>query len=225
MQYLIVVPVILMSIIFHEISHGYAALILGDETAKINRRLSFNPVNHIDPFGTVILPILLLLATRGALVFGYAKPVPINPNNFSYDTRKRDIGITAAAGPLSNIVVAIVFSIGFRILASLPIGGSGTVLFNIVYFFAEVFLLIVFFNLILAFFNLIPIPPLDGSKILGAFLPNHLYYRFMVLERQGMLIFMAIIFASYFFGWNIIGRLIFPPVNLAITILTGTSLF
>ncbi len=224
MQYLIVVPVILMSIILHEISHGYAALLLGDETAKINRRLSLNPINHIDPFGTVLLPILLLFATRGALVFGYAKPVPINPNNFSYDTRKRDLGITAAAGPASNIAVAIVFSIGFRLLASLPIGG-GTVLFNVVYFFAEVFLLIVFFNLILAFFNLIPIPPLDGSKILGAFLPNHLYYRYMVFERQGMLIFMGIILASYVFGWNIIGRVIFPPVNLAITLLTGTSLY
>lgn len=213
-----------MSIILHEISHGFAAYLLGDDTAKINRRLSFNPVNHIDPFGTIVLPILLLLATRGGLVFGYAKPVPINPNNFSYNTRKRDIGITAAAGPLVNILIAALFSLLFRVIVGMPVSYGGF-LFSFLYFIASVSLLIIFFNLLLAFFNLIPLPPLDGSKILGAFLPDSIYYRYVVLERQGMMIFMVLIMLSYLFGWNLIGAVILPPVNLVMTILAGTGIY
>lgn len=224
MVYLIVVPVILMSIILHEISHGYAALHLGDDTAKINRRLTLNPIHHIDPFGTIMLPLLLLFATRGALVFGYAKPVPINPHNFDSNNIKRDMGITAAAGPASNIIVAIIFSILFRIITGLPVSG-GTAAFSIMRFIAEVSFMVVFFNLVLAFFNLIPFPPLDGSKILGAFLPDRIYRRYVSYERQGMIIFMALILASYIFGLNLIGSFILPPINLLITIFTGMSLY
>ena len=222
MQYLIVVPVILMSIIIHEISHGFVALLLGDDTAKRYGRLSFNPIKHIDPMGTILLPILLLITTGGRLVFGYAKPVPINPYNFK--DVKRDTGLSAAAGPASNILIAIIFAAIVRILGMLPYyphtaGGS------LLVFFIEVSFLIIFFNLILAFFNMIPFPPLDGSKILGIFLPDHIYYPFMRMERQGMMILMGTILLSYVFGWNIIGRVIIPPISIAMRILTGYSLF
>lgn len=222
MQYLIVVPIILMSIIIHEISHGFVALLLGDDTAKRYGRLSLNPLRHIDLFGTVILPILLLITTRGGLVFGYAKPVPINPYNFK--DVKRDTGLSAAAGPVSNFIIATVFAVLVRIIGTLPYHPytfSGSLLV----FILEACFLIVFFNLILGCFNLIPFPPLDGSKILGIFLPDRYYYPYMRMERQGMIVFMGIILVSYLFGWNLIGRIILPPISILMRILTGYSLF
>ncbi len=215
-----VVPAVIMSIILHEISHGYTANLLGDDTAKINRRLSLNPFDHIDLFGTIILPLLLLLATRGGLVFGYAKPVPINPNNFPYETRRRDLAISAAAGPAANIAVAIFFSIIFRLIFALNDIESG-VAAGIMFFIAQVSFYIVLFNLVLAVFNLIPMPPLDGSKILGAFLPPDLYVKYIWFERQGMMILMAIIFISFVFRLNIIGAVILPPIRFLMSIFLG----
>lgn len=218
MMYLVVVPIILMSIIIHEISHGYAALLLGDDTAKRYGRLSFNPLRHVDPFGTVVLPLLLLLSTGGRLVFGYAKPVPINPYNFN--DLKRDTGLTALAGPLSNFVIALFFSALIRLLVALPFNrytSSGSV----IGFLVQIFMLTVFFNLLLGCFNLIPFPPLDGSKILGLILPDRYYYPFMRFERQGMMVFMGFILISYVFGWNLIGNLLFPPINFLLKLFTG----
>lgn len=216
MEYLIVVPVILMSIIIHEVSHGYAAYKLGDDTAKRFGRLSLNPLKHIDIFGTIILPILLIITT--GLAFGYAKPVPLNPYNFR--DVKRDTGISAAAGPASNFILAILFSIFLRILGNLPyipntLGG------NLLAFWFQVFYLIVFFNLLLGCFNLIPFPPLDGSKVIGMLLPDHYYYPFMRMERQGMAILMGIILLSYFFGLNLIERVLLPPINWLMHLMTG----
>lgn len=218
MQYLVIVPIVLMSIIIHEISHGYIALLLGDDTAKRYGRLSFNPIKHIDPYGTVLLPILLLLITRGGLVFGYAKPVPINPYNFK--DVKRDTGLTALAGPASNFIIAIFFAILIRILVIFPydpLAFSG----DLLVFLVRAFIMVVFFNLLLGCFNLIPFPPLDGSKILGIFLPDHIYYPYMRWERKGMIVFMGIIVLSYLFGWNLIGRILLPPINLLMQLLTG----
>jgi len=216
MEYLIVVPVILMSIIIHEVSHGYAAYKLGDDTAKRFGRLSLNPLKHIDIFGTIILPILLIITT--GLAFGYAKPVPLNPYNFR--DVKRDTGISAAAGPASNFIIAILFSVFLRILGNLPyipntLGG------NLLAFWFQVFYLIVFFNLLLGCFNLIPFPPLDGSKVIGMLLPDHYYYPFMRMERQGMAILMGIILLSYFFGLNLIGGVLLPPINWLMHLMTG----
>ena len=216
MEYLIVVPVILMSIIIHEVSHGYAASKLGDDTAKRFGRLSLNPLKHIDIFGTIILPILLIITT--GLAFGYAKPVPLNPYNFR--DVKRDTGISAAAGPASNFIIAILFSVFLRILGNLPyipntLGG------NLLAFWFQVFYLIVFFNLLLGCFNLIPFPPLDGSKVIGMLLPDHYYYPFMRMERQGMAILMGIILLSYFFGLNLIERVLLPPINWLMHLMTG----
>lgn len=222
MQYIIVVPIILMSIIIHEVSHGLAALWLGDDTAKRHGRLSLNPIKHIDVFGTILLPLLLLISTGGRLVFGYAKPVPINPYNFQ--VVKRDTGLSAAAGPISNLLIATIFAVIVRLVGA-PIYQPQTMGESLTFIVFQTSYLIVFFNLLLAFFNLIPMPPLDGSKVLGIFLPDNLYYPYMRFERKGLAVFMGIILVSYVFGWNVIGRVVFPPINFFIRLLTGYGLY
>lgn len=197
-----IIAVIFYSIIIHEISHGVSALWLGDDTAKRMGRLSLNPIRHIDWFGTVILP-LVLYYTAG-FVFGYAKPVPINPYNFN--NYKRDTGLTAAAGPLSNILIAILFALVFHI------SGTGSLL-------AYLSVPIIQINLFLALFNLIPIPPLDGSKVLGIFLSDSAYFRYTAQERTGMIFFFALILISNIFGLNLFGRFIFPILAFALKIL------
>jgi len=217
MEYIFLIPIILMSIIIHEVSHGYAAYLLGDDTAYRAGRLNFNPLKHIDRFGTIILPILLLIITRGGLAFGYAKPVPINPYNFR--NYKKDTALTAAAGPASNFVIAIVLSLLLRLIMKNI--DSYTPLSQISTFFMRLLYTSIMINLLLGLFNLIPFPPLDGSKVLGAFLSDELYFKYTAQERKGMMIFMIIIFASYIFNLNIIGGLIFPPLKYIMKILTG----
>lgn len=197
-----IIAVVFYSIIIHEMSHGIAALWLGDDTAKRMGRISLNPLRHIDWFGTVILP-LILYYTAG-FVFGYAKPVPINPYNFR--NYKRDTGLSAAAGPLSNILIAIFFALLFHIV------GSNSVL-------AVLCVPIIQINLFLALLNLIPIPPLDGSKVLGIFLSDEAYFRYTAQERYGMIFFFALILISNMFHLNIFGRFIFPIITLAMKLL------
>lgn len=175
---LITIPAILYSIILHEISHGFAAYLLGDRTAKNLGRLSLNPIKHIDPFGTILLPILLLLSTFGRFAFGYAKPVPIEPRYFKH--AERGMMITAAAGPLSNIAIGSV--LGLLVKVGLATGLAKTILFYII-----------FINFFLALLNLLPIPPLDGSRILAYFLPANLKYSYYQLEKFGFLIILLIL--------------------------------
>ena len=217
MEYIIFIPAILMSIIVHEVSHGYAAYLLGDDTAKRQGRLTFNPMRHIDTFGTIILPLLLLMTTRGGLAFGYAKPVPINPYNFK--NYKKDTALTAAAGPLSNFIIAFILAMVLRLILNsidpyMQIGTGLQLLLRVLYN-------IIFINLFLGLFNLIPFPPLDGSKVLGAFLSDEMYFKYTAQERKGMMIFMLIIFASYMFRLNIIGSIVVPPLRAIMKILTG----
>lgn len=174
---LITIPAILYSIILHEISHGFAAYLLGDRTAKNLGRLSLNPIRHIDPFGTILLPILLLL-TMG-LALGYAKPVPINPRYFKH--AERGMMITGAAGPLSNIIIGGV--LGLLVKIGLVTGLANAILFNIIYI-----------NFFLALLNLLPIPPLDGSRILAYFLPSNLKYSYYQLEKFGILVLLLLVF-------------------------------
>ncbi len=190
------IAAIFYSIIIHEISHGLTAYWLGDDTAKRMGRLSLNPIRHIDWFGTVILP-LVLYYTAG-FVFGYAKPVPINPYNFNH--YKRDTGLSAAAGPLSNVLIAILFAVVYHI------SGSGTLL-------AYLCVPIIQINLFLALLNMIPIPPLDGSKVLGIFLSDEAYFKYTAQERTGMIVFFAIILISNLLKLNIFGRFIWPIIS------------
>ncbi|MFO7659909.1 MAG: site-2 protease family protein [Candidatus Cloacimonadaceae bacterium] len=197
-----VIAAIFYSIIIHEMSHGIAAFWLGDDTAKRMGRISLNPMRHIDWFGTVIMPLILYF-TAG-FVFGYAKPVPINPYNFK--NFKRDTGISAAAGPLSNILIAILFAILYHI------SGSNSILYYLS-------IPIIQINLFLALLNLIPIPPLDGSKVLGIFLSDEAYFRYTAQERYGMIFLFGLILISNMFHLNIFGRFIFPIITFAMKLL------
>ena len=163
--------VLMFSIVVHEVSHGTAALRQGDTTARDAGRLTLNPMPHIDPFGTVILPLLLMILNTGFL-FGYAKPVPVNPWNLK--NPKRDMALIGAAGPFSNIILAILAGIAFRIV--LPIAGAASLAVQTLQYAVVI-------NIILAVFNMLPIPPLDGSRIIMGFLPEDLARKYIKLER------------------------------------------
>ena len=150
-----------MSVVVHEVAHGYTAYLLGDNTAKDSGRLTLNPLKHLDPFGSVILPLLLVFMNAG-FVIGWARPVPYNPANLRDE--KKGTFLVAIAGILMNILLAVFFGLLIRVAPSI----LGIPLDNPFYKIASI---IVILNLVLALFNLIPIPPLDGSKILFSFLP------------------------------------------------------
>lgn len=179
--------VLFPAIILHEVSHGYVAYLLGDPTAKRMGRLTLNPVAHIDPIGTVVMPLALLFISGGAFFFGYAKPVPFNPRNFKNE--RSGMLLTGIAGPATNILLAVVFGLASR-LFSVPGGVWDPSSFNSV---AAFLLFFSYANLMLAFFNLIPVPPLDGSRVLQWILPDSLRDAYHSFERFGFLILMALI--------------------------------
>ena len=215
MQFLIFIfqiPILLFTITIHELSHGLVAYMLGDDTAKRAGRLTLNPISHIDPIG-----LIMLFIAR----FGWAKPVPINPYNFK--NYKRDTAISAAAGPVSNFIMAILLSIVFQIITHfnpqiMNYGSMFTqfVMYQLVY--------AIMINLALGLFNLIPIPPMDGSKILGGFLSDEAYYRYTARERQGAQILIIILLVSMVLRLNIIGSIIMPPLNFFLRLLIGFEL-
>jgi len=191
-----IIVVVFYSIIIHEVSHAFAAYALGDDSAKRAGRLSFNPIRHIDWFGTVILPLILYFSA--GFIWGYAKPVPFNPYNFR--NLKRDSGLTALAGPVSNILIAIGMAVIYHLSSASPL-------------LQYISIYVIFLNLLLAFFNLIPVPPLDGSKVLGMFLSDEAYWKWTAQERKGMIYLIVIIIASNLLGLNLVGRIVLPPVR------------
>jgi Zn-dependent protease len=199
--------ILILSVVIHEVSHGYAAYLLGDRTAKNAGRLTLNPIPHLDIFGSVILPLLLIL-TKVGFVIGWAKPVPYNPDNLT-DKRYGELKV-ASAGILANLFVAIVFGIFIRVLMS--VGYSPDTDPQIFY----IPMVVVLLNIVLAIFNLVPIPPLDGSKILFSLLPYSLRSVQNFIERFG--IFILIIFIIYF--WNYLSPVIFMLYRL----FTGTMI-
>ncbi len=185
--FLMVIP-FLLAVVIHEVSHGYVAEKLGDNTARFAGRLTLNPISHVDLLGTIILPLLLIIA-HSPVLFGWAKPVPVN--FFNLKNPKRDSAYVAAAGPLSNFIMAIGFAILYHIFLLVPLGYFSSPLLTTCLYGVEL-------NLIFAFFNLIPILPLDGGRILAAFLPNRWAYSFSKIEPYGIYIVIALIFLGAF---------------------------
>ncbi|MCX6778668.1 MAG: site-2 protease family protein [Candidatus Magasanikbacteria bacterium] len=189
--FLIIVP----SSIIHEYSHGWMAYMLGDPTAKYAGRLTLNPLAHIDKWGTIYLPIILYLVSGGSFIFAYAKPVPFNPYNLK--DQKWGTALVGVAGPISNLVVAGIFAMFIRIMGSgatpwLTLTGA-----PFVSVLSTFFAIIVYANILLAVFNLVPIPPLDGSKILFAVLPDRFYKIKFFLEKNGFFILLFFIFFAF----------------------------
>lgn len=193
--------ILIFSVVIHEVSHGYAALFQGDRTAESQGRLTLNPLKHIDPVGSVLVPVILALLP-GGFMFGWAKPVPYNP----YNLRNQRWGeaIVALAGPLSNLVIALVFGLFLRFY---PLAGGIE---------SPAFLLIahiVYINVALAVFNLVPMPPLDGSKIVSAVLPRGWMKVRETIERFGFVgVFVFIMFLWQFFA---------PIIPWAFSLITG----
>lgn len=198
---------VIFAITLHEASHGYAALRFGDPTAKEQGRLTLNPLHHIDPFGTLILPALLLLFS--GVAFGYAKPVPVNFNRLNKP--KRDMIFVAAAGPATNLVLAFLSVLALPLSAHLPAGLGPWAIQN---FYNSVVI-----NLILAVFNMIPIPPLDGGRVAVGLLPHPLDRQLAGVERYGFIILISLLFFLPMIGdalgidLNVIWWIVSPVVN------------
>lgn len=181
MEMAIRIPVILLAFSVHEFSHGLAAYKLGDSTAKYDGRLSLNPLRHIDPIGLICLFIFRL---------GWAKPVMVNTAYFK--DPKKDMGLTAFAGPLSNFILAFVTLLIYYPVSSFSLFGDA------MWFIHMFFIECVFMNLSLGFFNMLPLPPLDGSKIFAAILPDQIYYMILNNERIGFMILMMLVWTGSF---------------------------
>ncbi|MFA6001827.1 MAG: site-2 protease family protein [Thermoleophilia bacterium] len=191
LQFAITLPALLFSMTFHEVSHGYIAYRLGDETAMRQKRLSLNPLRHLDPFGSLLL-VMTFLISRGTWMFGWAKPVPVNPGNFK--SHQRGMMWVGMAGPLANFMLAALAAFVLRWFFPIPTND----LLPIVIF--RIFQL----NVILMVFNLIPVPPLDGSRIVGAFLTKKTYIKWIQLDQYGMLFIMLLLFVLPSAGFSIL---------------------
>ena len=176
---------VLFAITIHEVAHGWVANTLGDKTAKMLGRLSLNPIKHIDPIGTVVVPLAMVVLQTG-FVFGWAKPVPVNSRNFK--SPRKDMAIVAAAGPISNLIMAVfwvfIFKLGVSVIPDqaiaqgiMAMGRAGIII-----------------NIILFVFNLFPIPPLDGSKVLAGFLPQSLANLMDKIEPYGLFIVLGLVY-------------------------------
>ncbi len=190
--------ILILSVVVHEVSHGFAANHLGDPTARLQGRLTLNPLPHIDPIGSLLVPLLLFFTNAGVM-FGWAKPVPVNPYNLR---GKYGEAIVAAAGPASNLLLALVFGLLIR-------GMNGTLPES----FLHIAAMVVIINIVLAIFNLVPIPPLDGSKILFSFLPYGTDGLKRTLERWGF--FIVLIFIVFLWQY------LTPVIGWAFALLTG----
>jgi Zn-dependent protease len=204
---------VLAAIILHEIAHGVVAYRLGDSTAYDAGRLTLNPLPHIDPFGTVVLPLLLIVA-HAPFVFGYARPVPVDFRRLRHP--QRDMILVAAAGPLTNIVLAVLSALLFKSILGLHLPADGAWTGTLVAGLTPMAMMArnsVVFNVVLAVFNLLPILPLDGGRVLTGLLPLRQAIAFSRLERYGMMIVLLLMMT------NVIGQIIGPVINVFLRVL------
>jgi len=222
-QILVIIPGLYLGVVLHEVAHGYIAYRNGDPTARNLGRLSLNPIVHIDLFGSILLPLLLVLLNSGIL-FGYAKPVPINPGYFR--NYRKGIRYSSLAGPATNFILAIILGLIYslmiyilkvsghpidEIMLATDIGNRILqILFSMVYFAIRI-------NIFLGIFNFIPIPPLDGANILATFLPGNAMYKYLSIGRFGFIV----VFAFIYF----IGRYIGPAIGFLMNIFTWPLYF
>ena len=203
---LITVVILVFSAILHEIAHGYVAERLGDPTARLMGRLTLNPVKHIDPFMSILLPLLLILS-GSPVVFGAAKPVPVDP--FNLKEGRKDMAIVSIAGPLTNVLIAIIASGLIKIIFFYP--GTFSVLAS------SVLLIVVQINLLLAIFNLLPIPPLDGSKVFALLLPEKEANAYLSLGSIGFFILFLLLLVPI--GGLSLGQFIFNILTFLLRLL------
>ena len=209
---------LVFAIVFHEVAHGWVANRLGDPTAKDLGRLTLNPIPHIDLFGTIIMPLMLFVLTDGRMLFGYAKPVPINPYNFK--DPKKGMALSSLAGPGVNIAMAVIFSFLLRVVMAGLEGRIPETIWS--WFAAPVTLMLgygIIINVVLAVLNMIPIPPLDGSRVVYWLLPDRqaaVYYR---LEPYGTFILMALIMLG------VLGKIMTPLIRPLLGLLLGDGGF
>ena len=220
-QLLIVIPGLYLGVVLHEVAHGYIAYRSGDPTAKNLGRLTLNPIAHIDIFGSIVLPLLLILL-RSGIIFGYAKPVPINPSYFR--NFRKGIRYSSLAGPATNLIVAFIIGCLYGLFiyilkisnfslnetAAASAGHQALLILN------EMFQTAIYINIFLAFFNFIPIPPLDGANILASFLPGDAMYKYLSIGRFGFIF----IFILLFLGGRIFWSITAPVVSFLFNIFT-----
>jgi Zn-dependent protease len=195
----LMVVVLFFSVIVHEVAHGYTALLNGDPTAKLSGRITLNPIPHIDPIGTIFLPVLLII-TGSRVLFGWARPVPVNPLNFR-NLWWGEVTVSAS-GPVSNLALAVCFAFLLR----LGLGNVG--LLKLAYYGVSI-------NIFLALFNLIPIPPLDGSHLLAAVLPRNLNRLYRHLEPVGFVLILILFYTG------VMGLVLMPIYRRIATLLLG----
>ncbi len=202
---------VIFAITLHEAAHAYAAKYFGDATAYMQGRMSLNPVKHIDPIGTILIPVVMYVATSGAFLFGYAKPVPVEWGNLRKP--KRDMAWVALAGPGANLIMALMWMILSIVLRGAGIEEA---------FFMQVAEAGVWINLLIFAFNLLPIPPLDGGRVLTSMLPHQYAYKYAQIEPYGFFIVLGLLFLKLLHYWiipvmaiaNIALQLITTPLTL-----------